>query len=192
MKNLRGQVATQKSSISYCHHGQVATHKPSVSYRNLRGQVATEFFIYAGVFLILVIAAVVVVNFTQTTELNLLEANIAKENGQLFSDAIHLSLRGGSGFTYMLEYPKNILGYPYYIYFNDSKGLVFINWINPKGNFSYVYSTTPFSGGSQADFKLCPNYPQFENNKLSSNTGKNILNITNDGTKLIFRQECGS
>jgi len=149
-----------------------------------RGQVATEFFIYAGVFLILVIAVAVALQFTQSNEIGYFEYSVSKENGQSFPDAVHLALKGGQGFTYVLNFPQRVLGYPYTIYFdgNGDSGRIFMTWFGPRGNFTQVYPTEPF----YAEYKIC----EASGSELKSDVGENKLNITNDGSKLLIIQKC--
>jgi hypothetical protein len=140
-----------------------------------KAQVATEFFIYAGVFLIIVIAAAALTQFTQSNEV--------KESGYYFSDSINLAVRGGKGFNYTLDFQPNLLGSPYNIYFD--KGVVFIFWNGPQGNMSYAYNTIPF----EMNYKICNN-PAQKANMLVSDAGVNQMIVSNDGSKLTIVRSC--
>lgn len=171
---------------NYTMRGQVAIQPPPATYRNLRGQVATEFFIYAGVFLIVVIAAAGIVQFTQSSEVASMEYKVVKESGYAFSDSINLAARGGKGFNYTLAFPPNLLGYPYNIYFgNADKGVVFIHWAGPQGNMSYAYNTAP----SAMEFHIC-NSGGAASGVLVSNAGASEVSIYNDGSKLQITRSC--
>lgn len=177
-------------------NGQVAIASPSAKSRNLRGQVATEFFIYAGVFLIMVIAATTVIQFSQNSEMANSESIVAKENGQRFADAIHIVQRGGPGFSYMLEYPSNILGYPFLINLGSGavKDAVYMTWEGPRGNVSFVYRVESFTNAEF--FDMCNDKIDRRSGIINSNSGDSFrLNITNTldtnhNSKLVFRQEC--
>lgn len=152
---------------------------------DLKGQVATEFFIYSGVFLLLVIAVASIVYLYQSSELSATEYLVAKENGQSFADAINLAVRGGNNFTYVLNFQPVILGSPYVIDFNStqSDGYLLMTWFGPTGNFTYPYSVSKYiysftiCGGSQTQ------------NILVSNMGQSSIVLFNDGQSVHIKQE---
>lgn len=149
----------------------------------MRGQVATEFFIYSGIFLILVIAVASLVYFDQTAQLSSAEYNLAKENGQMFADALSMGVRGGPGFTYSMQYPQTVLGQSYAINFTGSSdsGFFLMTWYSPRGTFTYPYRmptpdfTLDLCGGGSA---------------IRSNVGLNNLSIVNTGQGIVLEQRC--
>lgn len=149
-----------------------------------KGQVATEFFIYAGVFTILLIATVSTVYFTQGSENARMEFGLAKETGQSFADAINLAVRGGQGFTYNFEYSKKILGKPYYIDFTGSD--LYITWKGQNEEFSYVYSIANYD----YSHSLCTCPDKNKNKRLYSDCGENIIQIVNTGSEIEIKQKC--
>lgn len=152
-----------------------------------KGQVATEFFIYAGVFLILVIAALVVVSFTQDSEVSSLEYSVAKETGQQFADAIDLAVRGGKGFTYVVYAQPSVMGRPYTLHFRTAaeEGAVYFLWEGPRGNFSYAYSTAPHA----QEFYPCGSTGPASGD-FRSDSGIAKVSFVNDGTKIKIIPEC--
>jgi hypothetical protein len=126
--------------------GQVAIERPSVSAGNLHGQVATEFMIYTAIFMFVAVAAFIVVNDMQRTEVPLSQNRLVKETGEGFITMITLSMKGGKGFTYNYSYPKTIFGSPYAIYLtNLSNGFMVIEWNGSYGPFSYQYDVPPYN-----------------------------------------------
>lgn len=112
-----------------------------------RGQVATEFMMYATIFLFVVIVAFVVVNHIQMTEIPMKENTVAKETGEGFVNVMTLAVKGGQGFTYNYTFPRNLYtaidktGRPYRLYFlTEGNESMILEWEGSYGNFSYAYS----------------------------------------------------
>ena len=116
----------------------------------LRGQVATEFFIYTAVFMFVVIAAFFVVNQVQSVDIPLRENTIARDTGEFFSNAISLAVRGGAGFTYNYTFPTTILGNPYTLSFSNDKKVMVLDWVGRYGTYSQSYNLPSY----EYDFKI--------------------------------------
>jgi hypothetical protein len=177
----KGQVAIPRSSTSSRNlRGQVAIERPSVSARHLSGQVATEFMIYTAIFMFVAVAAFIVVNDMQRTEVPLSQNRLAKETGQGFVSMITLSMKGGTNFSYNYTYPKTIFGSPYSIYLtNLSQGFMVLEWNGSYGPFSYQYAVPIYKynveGACIGDTKV-----------LRSDGCPNSLLLMNDGENLTL------
>ncbi len=156
------------------------------NYRKLKAQVAVEFFMYSGVFLFVLLAALAMIQVLQTSEIPAQESRLAKEQGQLIADSLSLSVVAGQGFSYNLILPKKMLGRPYEVAFNSSPPVMVLSWNTSIGEVNYLYSL--------------PTYDYLFEDCLEDSTGtysgllrsdqcSNILDITNDGSKLVVRQE---
>lgn len=155
-----------------------------------KGQVATEFFMYTTVFMFVVVAAFIVVNMVQSTEIPLKENTIAKETGEFFASSITLAVKGGKGFTYNYTFPTTILGKPYRLSFSDQTKTMILDWDGRYGKFSQSYALPSYdyefpSAGSCIDGKgsLVTGDLFYEFNSNSSGCS-NILTLKNDGEKL--------
>ncbi len=166
-----------------CLRGQAATQMPSASYRSLRGQAATEFLLYTAVFMLIAIAAFIIVSDLQTSEIPLQQNTVAKETGDGFVTALTLAVKGGPGFSYNYSFPKTVFGRPYVI---DMSGLnaqnatIILDYIGDYANFSYQYGVPKyeyrFSGGCLGGMVL------------ESMQCSNVLMLNNDGENLTITQ----
>ena len=172
---------------------QVAIEKPSVSARHLRGQVATEFFMYTAVFMFVVIAAFVVVNQMQSTEIPQRENLIAKDTGEFFSNAFNLAVKGGFGFTYNYTFPKTILGTPYSLSFSPKKQVMILDWVGRYGPFSQSYLLPGYkyefpNTGDKTKQCISEYSSSVAGGKVyifNSSECSNVLTLYNDGEKLM-------
>lgn len=107
---------------------------------SFRAQVATEFLVYTGVFMALVILAFFAVNSTQKSELPMRQNALAKETADGFFSVLSLSVRAGDGFSYSYEYPKSLLGIPYSYRFirNGDQTFLQMSWAGTYENFTYM------------------------------------------------------
>ncbi len=112
--------------------------KSSLGFK--KAQVATEFLVYTGVFMALVILAFLVVSSTQKSELPLRQNALAKETADGFFSVLSLAVRAGDGFSYTYEYPKTLLGVPYSYKFIREGDQTFLRmfWNGTYANFTYV------------------------------------------------------
>ena len=160
---------------------------------NKKAQVATEFFMYTSVFMFVVIAAFVVVNQMQSTEIPQRENLIAKDTGELFSSAFNLAVKGGFGFTYNYTFPKTILGTPYSLSFSPEKQVMILDWEGRYGPFSQSYLLPGYeyvfpNAGDKS--KQCISEYTASGVKgkvyiLNSTECSNVLTLYNDGEKLM-------
>jgi hypothetical protein len=137
-----------------------------------KGQVATEFMLYTTVFMFVAIAAFVVVNSVQSSEIPLQQNTVAKEVGDGFATVITLAVKGGPGFAYNYSFPKTVFNLPYRLALLPNGHNVFIlDWSGAYGNFSYQYDVPAYGyslEGCLADGEFvsdeCENMLMFRNN----------------------------
>jgi hypothetical protein len=148
-----------------------------------RGQVAAEFMLYTTVFMFVVVAAFVVINQLQGTEIPLSQNSVAKETGQGFADIFTLAVKGGEGFSYSYAFPKTLFGTPYTIDMNrlHDNDTFIIDWAGPYGNFSYEYLVPAYS---YTVLDSCISGNQL----VSNNDCSNVLILKNDGQNLTISQ----
>ena len=166
----------------------MATNRTSFYSGNLKGQVATEFMLYTAVFMFIAIAAFLIVDDLQKSELPLQQTRAVKEVGDGFLNAITLSIKGGEGFTYHYTFPTTLFGIPYKIDMTSlspssgsSRPNLIIDWTGSYGNFSYQYYVPIYKykfGGC-----LSSTAPI-----LTSNACSNVLTLNNDGENLTLTQ----
>lgn len=193
--NSKSQAGTwpKKTATAGNLKAQVAIGKPSVSARNLRGQVATEFFMYTSVFMFIVIAAYVIVSQMQSTEIPQRENLIAKDTGEIFASAINLAVKGGFGFTYNYTFPTTILGAPYSLSFSPGKQVMILDWEGRYGVFSQSYLlpgyTYAFPDTGDRSKQCISQYSSPIAGEtvyvLNSSQCSNVLTLYNDGEKLM-------
>ncbi len=162
-------------------HKKIASNRIPIPLRN-RGQVAIEFMLYTTVFMFVAVAAFIVVNSTQSSEIPLQQNVLAKETGSGFVNVISLAVKAGPGFSYNYTFPKSLYNIPYKISFTRlSDGNFFVlDWPGSYGDFSYSYGVPlynyQFSGS-------CLN-----GEVLISSECSNVLMLNNDGEKLTITQ----
>ena len=183
--NLRGQVAIEGTSFPARHlRGQVAIETASRSAGNLRGQVATEFLLYTAVFMFVAVAAFIVLNDVQSSELPLQQNKVAKETGDGFVNTLTLAIKGGEGFSYNYSFPRTVLGIPYKIDLRgleSGQGFIMMEWPGSFANFTYRYSMPRYKykfEGACLDARV-----------LISDACSNTLTLYNDGENLTIKQQ---
>ena len=147
----------------------------------MRGQVSTEFFLYVTVFMFVVIAAFLLVNYLQSTEIPVQQNRMAKIAGEEFANAVTLAVKGGIGFTYNYSFPRTIMGVPYVINFEpQGANAIIMEWPGPYGNFSYSYTIPAY------DYRYdgC-----VFDRKLVSNECSSVITLSNDGDRLTISQD---
>ncbi|MFN7991884.1 MAG: hypothetical protein U0R44_07055 [Candidatus Micrarchaeia archaeon] len=165
--------------------GQVATNRTSSYSRHLRGQVATEFMIYTGVFMFVAVAAFIVISDLQKTEVPTEQNKLAQETGDGFVKIVTLSVKGGTGFAYNYTFPKTLYGRRYTV---DLRNLgrpqptILLEWQGDYGNFSYQYDVPKYS------YKVEGTCLNGNNDTLRSNACSNMLMLNNDGENLSITQ----
>lgn len=73
-----------------------------------KGQVAIEFLMYAGLFMLIAIGAYVLTSFTERGEVSLRESQLLTAFGYKFASAPTIAFKGGEGFTYDISLPKKL------------------------------------------------------------------------------------
>ena len=149
---------------------------------NLHGQVAVEFMLYIGVFMVLVIAALIVINDIQSSEIPLRQNTVAHGIGEGFANSISLGVGGGRGFSYNYTFGKTIFGYPYNITLPDKNYNMILDWQGPYGIFSYSYKVPAYN------YKVDNGNGCIVENVIQSNKCANLLILNNDGEQLTISQ----
>ena len=145
-----------------------------------KGQVATEFMLYTTVFMFVAVAAFLVVNSLQSSEIPLQQNTVAKEIGEGFVTTITLAVKGGEGFAYNYTYPKTIFGLPYKVYLVPAgEDIMIMEWEGSYGNFSYSYNIPAYN----YELEGCLADQEFVSNECS-----NMLMFYNDGENLTIEQ----
>lgn len=142
--------------------------------------------VYTTIFMFVAVAAFVVVNEMQASEVPLQQNILAKDTGQTFVSTITLAIKGGQGFSYNFTFPKTIFGHPYTIdmrNMNGQKPAMLIEWDGDYGNFSYQYYVPAFRYSFSGD---CLNGAN--GNILTSDQCSNMLMLANDGESITLTQ----
>ena len=165
--------------------GQVAIERTSSSAGNLRGQVATEFLLYTAVFMLVAIAAALVVNDLQSTEVPLQTNRVAQETGDSFVTALSLAVKGGEGFSYNYSFPKTVFAKGYVMDFQAlgaEDPSIGIDYLGDYGAFAYRYSVPKYSYKIEG---ACLGPGILISNSTSCS---NVLALRNDGENLTIIQ----
>ncbi len=150
------------------------------SHPDSKGQVATEFMLYTTVFMFVAIAAFVVVNSLQSSEIPLQQNSVAREVGGGFANVFTLAVKGGPGFAYNYTFPKTIFNLPYAIVLLPGGHDVFIlEWGGAYGNFSYQYDVPAY----EYSLEGC-----LADGVFVSNECDNMLMFSNNGSTLTIEQ----
>lgn len=109
--------------------------------KSKKGQVALEFLVYAGVFLLIAVAAYTLTYFTQRGEVAVRESQMFREFGYKFQYAAISAYRGGPGFTYDLYFDRSIDGKPFSLAFVTRGGVSTVNtaWNGTSSEYAYLY-----------------------------------------------------
>lgn len=148
-----------------------------------KGQAATEFLLYTGVFMFMVIAAFAALSFVEASEIPAKEALVARTTGDGIVDSINLAVGAGRGYNSTVIFPRVILGRPFTLSFVEKNGnFVILDWQSSGGQVSQSYTLA----GYRYTYEGCvsglrPN--------VTSNKCRNSLNLYNNGTHLIISQE---
>lgn len=116
-----------------------------------KGQVAIEFLMYAGLFLIIAIAAYVLTTFTERGEVSFRESQIINAFGYKFSSAPTIAHKGGEGFTFDVSFPKKLENRAYNVTYacvgntyDEGRGCyVQVGWNGTYQEFTYPYIIAP-------------------------------------------------
>lgn len=144
-----------------------------------KAQVAAEFFLYAGVFILVIITTFSVVSFLQSSEIQFREATLAKEVGTSFAESVNLAVSSGEGFRYNFTFKVQLFSRPYEIVFDKKNNRMFFNWEGTYGNATNVYPIIAYN----YQYAGCAS-----NGVLVSKRCKNMLLLYNDGNTLFIEQ----
>jgi hypothetical protein len=139
--------------------------------------------LYIAVFMLITIAAFVVVSDLQSSEIPLQQNTVAKETGDGFVAAITLAVKGGEGFSYNYTFPTTIFARPYSI---DLAGLsaqnstILLDFAGEYANFTYQYDVPKYD---YAVAGAC-----ITDSVVRSTACSNVLSLSNDGERLTITQ----
>ncbi|MBD3398431.1 hypothetical protein GF412_04370 [Candidatus Micrarchaeota archaeon] len=115
-----------------------------------KGQVAIEFLMYAGLFMIIAIAAYVLTSFTERGEISLRESQLVNAFGYKFASAPTITYKGGEGFTYDASFPKKLEARDYNVTYicneepgEDKRCYIQFAWAGTYQEFVYPYVIAP-------------------------------------------------
>jgi len=114
-----------------------------------KGQVAVEFLMYAGLFMIIAIAAYVLASFTERGEVSLRESQLITAFGYKFANSPTIAFKGGEGFTYDISFAKKLDGRPYNVTYlcrttaGEYRCSVQVGWQGTYQPFVYPYTIAP-------------------------------------------------
>ncbi|MBN2478539.1 hypothetical protein JXB01_04590 [Candidatus Micrarchaeota archaeon] len=154
-----------------------------------KGQVAVEFFAYAGIFLIVLMITLSIIYFAQNAEYDNYRYNYVVEVGKGFASSYSLAVRGGNGFEYTHYFPKTILGYEYTVTFIKKEKQNFMQINIPgeteAGTFTYSYPLPFYPFEAQGCIEQ-----ETENGAQVGHMvpaeGNDYLGFYNDGEKVII------
>lgn len=157
-----------------------------------KGQIAVEFLIYAGLFMIIAIAVYVLVSFTERGEIGVRESQLASAFGYKFGYSPTVAFKGGEGFVYEINFPSKLDNRPYEVTFicMEDAGArsctTHVAWTGTYQQYEYVYTIAPahYKVGSDNDFGTWGCLDEVSGS--SSGHYGIILNTTQTDT-LIFR-----
>ncbi len=114
-----------------------------------KGQVAVEFLMYAGLFMIIAIGAYVLTSFTERGEVSLRESQLINAFGYKFANSPTIAYAGGEGFTYDISFANILDGRPYNATYicrttaGEYRCSVQIGWKGTYQDFVYPYTIAP-------------------------------------------------
>jgi hypothetical protein len=114
-----------------------------------KGQIAVEFLIYAGLFMIIAIAVYVLVSFTERGEMGVRESQLVNAFGYKFGYSPTVAFKGGEGFVYDISFPAKLDNRPYSVVFicMDNAGArsctTHVIWQGTYQEYEYVYTIAP-------------------------------------------------
>jgi hypothetical protein len=114
--------------------------------RRIKGQVAIEFLMYAGLFMIIAIAAFVLTSFAERGDVGLRESQMLDAFGYRFASAPTIAYKGGDGTIYDISFPRKLDGRDYgiiYVCLIDGTCSVQVSWDATYGEYTYSYVIAP-------------------------------------------------
>lgn len=161
-----------------------------------KGQVAMEFFIYAALFLAVVLAAYFTIFFIQSAEVSNKESLYVRWFGERFASHMNTAMTSQGGFTYTMKFDKSILGEPYEVYIKpavrseagdvQNNSFLFITWSKTNITYSYPLGSESIAKGSSCI--ILHNGPAGDYYHINTSLGE--LAFQNNGTDIILMQRC--
>lgn len=155
----------------------------------MKGQVAFEFFIYAAVFLTVVLAAYFTIFFMQSSEVSAKESLYVKWFGESFASHANTAMTCQKGFNYTTKFETAILGKPYSVQFKPAtdgkKGFVFITWSGNNASYTYPIGNMSMRAGKC----VSGGYGDDGLVYYTINSSLGVLNFYNDGQNLTLSQK---
>lgn len=114
--------------------------------RKVKGQVAIEFLMYAGLFMIIAIAAFVLTSFAERGDVGLRESQLLDAFGYRFASAPTIAYKGGEGTIYDISFPRKLDGKEYgvtYVCLGNAGCSVQVSWDGSYGEYTYSYVIAP-------------------------------------------------
>lgn len=111
-----------------------------------KGQVAIEFLMYAGLFMIIAIAAFVLTTFAERGDIGIRESQLLDAFGYRFASAPTIAYKGGEGLIYDIAFPKQLDNRQYnitYACLNDGACSVQVSWKGSFEDYAYSYVIAP-------------------------------------------------
>lgn len=157
-----------------------------------KGQVATEFFMYSAVFLVIVLGAYFSIFLIQNAEISNKESLYVQSFGETFASHLNTAMAAQGGFNYTMIFERQVLGRPYAVQFKPAdgggrNGFVFITWIGGSNvTYSYPVGRMPLkaSGTCITAYTTAPADTYYE-----INTTLGALNFYNDGENITLSQK---
>ena len=155
-----------------------------------KGQVAIEFLMYAGLFMIIAIGAYLLTSFTERGEVSLRESQFINAFGYKFASAPTVAYKGGEGLSYDIAFPKKLEDRPYNVTYicrgistEEGNCHVQIGWNGTYQEFNYPYVIAPanYQKGTDAGTSNCL--------QEYSKRGYHVISLDSEasGGHLIFR-----
>ena len=154
-----------------------------------RGQVATEFFIYSSIFLVIVLAAYFTIFFIQSAEVSNKESLYVKWFGERFASHMATAMSGEYNFNHTMTFDKSILAKPYQLYIKPARGsrngFVFITWSSTNATYAYPIGNMPVVN---ADTRCITSSDLGEGQFYTISPDAGVLNFYNTGNEIIISQ----
>jgi hypothetical protein len=111
-----------------------------------KGQVAIEFLMYAGLFMIIAIAAFVLTTFAERGDIGIRESQLLDAFGYRFASAPTIAYKGGEGLIYDISFSRQLDNRQYnvtYACLNDGACSVQVSWKGSFEDYAYSYVIAP-------------------------------------------------
>lgn len=156
-----------------------------------KGQIAVEFLIYAGLFMIIAIAVYVLVSFTERGEVGVRESQLVNAFGYKFGYSPTVAFKGGEGFVYQINFPAELDNRPYNVVFicmeqgGSRSCTTHVSWQGTYQKYEYVYTIAP-ANYQIGDDDTFGTWNCLEDDPSSTSTHYGIILNTTKTDRLIF------